>query len=210
MKYSANFERDFKWFLSMRHTYTFDGSLEYYNKKGEKIIQYSKNGVSGKRAFFAWDSQGKILPTKHPLLLFTLLKVKGSVNLHIKMYAEDRAKGYLPGAEFEQICFEQSVPEWFYEAVENQKSKYIPKDASTIYNKRIKEMHCKYCKEELDDDVESHDCSKKGLLNVHKDDSFLVSALIANATDSALMGGLLGGDMAGGILGDVLDGDLFD
>jgi hypothetical protein len=51
---------------------------------------------------------------------------------------------------------------------------------------------------------------KKGLLNVHEDDSFLVSTLVGLATDSALLGGLLGGDIVGGVVGDLLDGDLFD
>ena len=50
----------------------------------------------------------------------------------------------------------------------------------------------------------------RGLLNADEDDSFLVSALIGYATDSAILGGLLGGDMTGGIVGDLMDGDLFD
>lgn len=53
-----------------------------------------------------------------------LLKTKGSVNLHIKMYAEDRAKGYLPKVEFDKICSEYDLPSWFIGAVERQKFKY--------------------------------------------------------------------------------------
>ncbi len=72
-------------------------------------------------------------------------------------------------------------------------------------------MYCKHCRQRVDDDSEEHHCSKKGLLNVDEDDSFLVSTLIGLGTDSAIIGGLLGGSMLGGILGDVLgDGDLFD
>lgn len=69
-------------------------------------------------------------------------------------------------------------------------------------------MYCKYCEQKVYGD--SHNCSKKGLLNVDEDDSFLVSTIIGMTTDSALLGGLLGGDMLGGIVGDLLDGDLFD
>jgi hypothetical protein len=70
-------------------------------------------------------------------------------------------------------------------------------------------MYCKHCNKKVYGST--HDCSKKGLLNVDEDDSFLVSTIIGAVTDSAIVGGLLGGDMLGGILGDVLfDGDLFD
>lgn len=123
-KYSPEFERDFKWYLSMRHLFNFDGSNSYYNKKGKDIIVYNKNGVTGKEAFYKWDSNGTILPTKHPNLLHTLLKTKGSVNLHIKMYAEDRAKGLFPFIEFRAFCIKYRCPFWFKEAVERQKSKY--------------------------------------------------------------------------------------
>jgi hypothetical protein len=71
-------------------------------------------------------------------------------------------------------------------------------------------MYCKHCEKELDANIKSHNCEKKGLLLVDEDDSFLVSALIGYGTDSALLGGFLGGDLLGGIVGDMLDGDLFD
>lgn len=114
-KYNQNFERDFKWYLSMRHIFNFDGVKDYYNKKG----------VSGKEAFFQWDSNGKILKTKHPNLLKALLKTKGSTNLHIKMYAEDRAACNFSGLEFRALCIKFKAPYWFREAVENQKFKYL-------------------------------------------------------------------------------------
>jgi len=123
-KYSPEFERDFKWYLKMRAMFNFDGSNSYHNKKGQDIIVYDKKGVTGKEAFYKWDSNGKILPTKHPNLLHTLLKTKGSVNLHIKMYAEDRAKGLFPLIEFRAFCIKYGCPTWFKEAVERQKFKY--------------------------------------------------------------------------------------
>jgi hypothetical protein len=36
-------------------------------------------------------------------------------------------------------------------------------------------------------------------------DSFLLSGIIAYATDSALLGGLLGGNFVGGVVGDLLN-----
>lgn len=71
-------------------------------------------------------------------------------------------------------------------------------------------MYCKHCGQEIGNYEVSHNCPKVGLLNVDEDSSFLVSAAIGFATDSALLGGLLGGDIVGGVIGDSLDGDLFD
>jgi len=123
-KYNVNFDRDFKWYLSMRHKFNFDGTNEYYNKEGKFVICYNKKGVTGKEAFFHWDSTGIIKPTKHPYLLHTLLKVKGSCNLHIKMYAEDRAACNMNKIEFRALCIYFKAPSWFREAVETQKTKY--------------------------------------------------------------------------------------
>lgn len=70
--------------------------------------------------------------------------------------------------------------------------------------------YCKHCNQYVSESASSHECPKKGLLNIDEDNSFLVSAVIGMATDSALLGGLLGGDLLGGIVGDIMDGDLFD
>ncbi len=124
MKYSKQFTEDITWYFNIRHKYNFDGVGTYYNKRGTEVIQYSKTGIDGIRAFFEYDSNGNVLPTKHPNILKTLLKTKGSINLHIKMYAEDRAKGRLPELEFKKICTEINSPNWFINAVEKQKYKY--------------------------------------------------------------------------------------
>lgn len=112
----------------MRYFFKFDGVLEYYDKKGNLLIQYNRKGVSGKEAFHAYDSTGKIKPTKHPNLLRTLLKSKGSCNFHIKLYAEDRASGLFPLIEFRGLCIKYKTPPWFREAVEAQKYKYYKYD----------------------------------------------------------------------------------
>jgi hypothetical protein len=124
MKYSKKFERDYKWYLSVSDKFNFDGTNEYHNKKGIDLIQFKENGKTAKECFYLYDSEGKIKPTKEPKELKQLYKTKGSVNLHIKMYAEDRAKGYLPKVEFEDIVKELNAPDWFVKAVENQKRKY--------------------------------------------------------------------------------------
>ncbi len=70
--------------------------------------------------------------------------------------------------------------------------------------------YCKHCNQEISSNERTHNCREVGLLNIDEDDSFIVSAIIGLASDSALLGGLLGGDISGGIVGDMLDGDLFD
>lgn len=127
MKYSENFERDFKWFMSVRHIFIFDGCNDYRTKNGDKIIKYSPNGVDGKKAFYTYDSMGKVRETKHPNILKTLLKIKGSINLQIKEYAQDRATGLLGYNEFSEICYSLNTPQWFIDAVENQKKHYYNK-----------------------------------------------------------------------------------
>lgn len=115
-KYSKNFERDFNWYLSIRHKFNFCGK--------DYDISFDSKGISGKLAFHLFDSQGIIKPTKHPRLLKTLLVSKGSVNLFAKMYAEDRASGILPKKELEQMCKEWEAPEWYMKAIEYQKARY--------------------------------------------------------------------------------------
>lgn len=124
MKFSENFERDYKWYLEVSKIFNFDGKVSYYNKKGDNLIIPSNSGLKAKECFYLYDTRGIIKPTREPEKLKTLLKTKGSVNLHIKMYAEDRAKGILPKILFNEMCEEFNAPDWFKEAVEKQKSKY--------------------------------------------------------------------------------------
>ena len=124
MKYSKKFEKDYKWYTSIAHLFCFDGASCYINKKGVDLIRYSTKGKTAKECFYLYDSNGVIKDTCEPKELETLYRTKGSVNLHIKMYAEDRAKGVLPRMVFDQMCIEFNAPSWFVDAVENQKVKY--------------------------------------------------------------------------------------
>jgi hypothetical protein len=127
MKFSKKFESDYNWFISICHLFDTDGTPYggHINKKGKYIVQYDKDGLTAKESFYLYDSQGIIKPTFEVVKLETLLRTKGSINLHIKMYAEDRAKMYLPYYEFNLILEEINAPDWFRDAVENQKKKYL-------------------------------------------------------------------------------------
>ncbi len=106
MRYSKNFNRDFSWYLSVRSIFQFSGS-------NDKEVIKDNNGVSGKKAFFLYDSQGKLVPTKHPKLLSTLIRTKASVNLHRKLYKEDIDAGLYPRIEFRAFCISIRAPHWF-------------------------------------------------------------------------------------------------
>lgn len=140
MRYSKNFERDWTWYLKNRNNFVFSG-------KNVQSFPYDKNGVDGKKAFFLYDSQGKIVPTRHKTLAERMLKVKASVNFQIKQWAQGRADGTLPAIEFSlegldnylninwkerdyraleaaTIEVELQLPEWVIKAVEHQKLNY--------------------------------------------------------------------------------------
>lgn len=124
MRYSDKFERDYHWYLSVSHIFNFDGVNEYLSKRGEPMIQPQESGYGAKRCFYIYDSRGKIMPCRQPEKLRRLFRTKGSVNLHIKMYAEDRARGILTRPEIESFSTELQAPPWFLEAIEKQKWKY--------------------------------------------------------------------------------------
>lgn len=132
-KYKKHFLRDFSWYLSVRHRFNFDGVDEHLAKDGTPLVQRDPGGVDAMRAFFEWDSNGKVLPTRHPNVLETVLRAKGSVNLHIKSWAEDRAKGLFPYKEFRAYCIRIKAPPWVREAVENQKLRMLRHNPRLLY-----------------------------------------------------------------------------
>ena len=67
--------------------------------------------------------------------------------------------------------------------------------------------YCKHCEEYVSSSSSTHNCRKKGLLNIDEDNSFLVSSIIGYATGSDILGEVLGGDSVGGFLGDILGDD---
>lgn len=120
MRYSKNFERDYIWYLKYKDTFDFDGSCETTNK----IKIDLEKGKAAKECFYIYDSKGIIIYTSEPNLLYQLFKCKGSINFNIKMWAEDRGKGYLGKNEFQEIIKEFELLPWMVEAVEKQKLIY--------------------------------------------------------------------------------------
>lgn len=150
-KYSAAFERDYKFYLKNVDVFTFCGTL---TPRFEAIPD--KRGRGAKEVFFLIDSTGKNYPCRAPVLLNKLLRCKASVNFHIKqLWAEGRADATLPWSEFagDGINLEWSsrvvkgkkyavkrqvpsmakrygFPDWVIDAVERQKIKILDRNPS--------------------------------------------------------------------------------
>ena len=103
-KYSSNFERDYSFYLLNKDIFNFCGTLI---PKHSAIS--NENGKTAKEVFYSIDSQGKNIPCKEPELLNELLLCKGGVNFQIKLWAEGRADGTLPGIEFEEIMNKNKI-----------------------------------------------------------------------------------------------------
>lgn len=124
-KYSKRFESDWLWYKSVISIFCNDDCIKLFTGGNRyENIKLDVNGVDAKKAFFVYDSHGRLVGTTEPKLLEDMMDCKASVNLHIKMYAEGRADGTLPKIEFINVCKSLKAPFWFYKAVEMQKYKY--------------------------------------------------------------------------------------
>lgn len=72
-------------------------------------------------------------------------------------------------------------------------------------------MRCKFCDYTISGNT--HECPATGKVYTKEStgSDFLLSAVIAGATDSSILGAVIGGDVLGAVVGDLFgDGDLFD
>lgn len=159
MKYSQAFERDFSWYLAMRHMFILDGVGEYLFRRcrvvcveaninknlseesaykllqqlvedrksikftfyTEPMFTYDPEGMDGKRAFYEIDSKGKPVRTRHPNVVAALVRAKRGANLHIHIWAEDRARGLLSRHVFMELSAKLGLLPWVIRAVEIEK-----------------------------------------------------------------------------------------
>ena len=82
-----------------------------------------KSGLNAMEALYHYESSGKRLPTKEIKVLERYLQAKATLDLNVKSWATDRAKGLLGSIEFNQIIKDLDYPLWVAKAVENQKRK---------------------------------------------------------------------------------------
>lgn len=116
--YSAVFERDYAWYLQWASVFDFDGSSAALDK-----VRPDPVGKPAKDCFYAYDSTGKILPCCEPELLLSIYKCKGSINFHIKLWAEGLAERTLWRSELEGLRVEFDLLPWMVQAIWHQAAK---------------------------------------------------------------------------------------
>jgi hypothetical protein len=116
-KYKTNFERDWAFYVDNSSVFTFSG-------KPLITHPFKATGVSAKEAFYIKDSTGKVIATKELTLLQKVFNVKASINLQIKMWAEDLAMGILHIQDLWYIKKEYNPPDWVFDAIVQQSKKY--------------------------------------------------------------------------------------
>lgn len=80
------------------------------------------NGYSALECWWAKDTHGKTLPCREPELLAKVIRSKQSVNLQVKLWAEDVADGMLL-RQAELVEYVHGWPEWVLRAVLEQAGK---------------------------------------------------------------------------------------
>lgn len=100
---------------------------------------YDPNGYSALECWWAKDTHGKTLPCREPELLSKVKRSKQSVNLQVKLWAEDVADGLLL-RQSELVEYVHGWPEWVIRAVIEQAGKiatqvvgFVPRFARAEY-----------------------------------------------------------------------------
>lgn len=93
-------------------------------------IKADPNGQSARTCFTHFDTHGKIIPCREPEEFARLLRAKKSVNLQIKLWAEDVASGLLTQKEL--IDYTHRWPDWVLRAVFNQAARICQKQIGFV------------------------------------------------------------------------------
>jgi len=127
MKYSKNFERDWKFYTRNLDVFNFAG------KPAPEIVQDFGDGLDAKECFCIYDSTGELKPCVQAELLQSVLICKASVNLYIKLWAShiillltekpDTLYASIGLLEIEQYLDSLNAPGWVMKAVINQAGK---------------------------------------------------------------------------------------
>lgn len=84
------------------------------------------DGHSALECWWAKDTWGKMLPCREPNVLAKVLRSKQSVNLQVKLWAEDVADGILLRQQ-ELAVYTHGWPKWVFRAVLEQAGKITTK-----------------------------------------------------------------------------------
>jgi len=114
MKYSKNFERDWKFYT---------GNLDVFNFAGRPapdIIVAPGAGLDAKECFYIYDSTGRLEPCVDPELLHQVIICKASVNLHIKLWVQGIAHSTLGLPELREYLASLDAPMWIMRGIAGQ------------------------------------------------------------------------------------------
>jgi len=117
MKYSKNFERDWKFYTCNLNVFNFAG------KPAPEIVQDFGDGLDAKECFCIYDTTGELKPCTKPQLLQSVLVCKASVNLHIKLWVQGIIHSVLGLHELGEYLDSLNAPGWVMKAVINQAGK---------------------------------------------------------------------------------------
>ena len=112
-KYSKQFNRDYEFYLAMV-------DLEgLFCGEAASCWPYSESGVDAKRAFYVFDSTGKVVPTTQPELAGKIIFVKKCINFDIKLWV-DGFRDYMPTVDDIEEKFGGESPRWVMSAFKQQ------------------------------------------------------------------------------------------
>lgn len=112
-RYSQAFERDYSFYESNMNRFTFAGSVISIEPNNDRPP------VDAKKAFFVYDSTGRIFPCHEAEKFEKLLICKKAINLQLKAWAD----GFVDCVQtIEELLesFEGEVPDWIEESLRNQ------------------------------------------------------------------------------------------
>jgi hypothetical protein len=116
--------------MNMRITERAKSEFEFYRDNSLDMIGHEigsellpdANGHSALECWWSFDTHGKELPCREPEVLAKVIRTKKSVNLQVKMWAEDLADGMLL-RQSELVGYVHGWPEWVLRAVVEQAGK---------------------------------------------------------------------------------------
>lgn len=119
IKYSANFERDWQFYVANFDKFSFWG--------GDAIFEPidDPNGISAKEFFYKLDSTGMkkmaTMPCRESEVVSTILRFKKALNFHIKMWVEGYEDCGMGIHEYLEMF--DNPPEWVETSFRNQLTK---------------------------------------------------------------------------------------
>lgn len=103
-----------------------DTPLDMIGRSVGGVLNGDAEGRTALECWYAKDTHGKALPCREPELLGKVTRSKQSVNLQVKLWAEDVADGMIL-RQPELVAYCHGWPEWVFRATMEQAGKIATK-----------------------------------------------------------------------------------